>query len=380
MSYYGTRGVFTLYLIKHLHQSPKDSFSIYMLFLSGYYLLMIPGGILGDFLIGKKLSMLIGTICQSIGCFILCLQPALQGFYIGAGFIYLGSALYSPNLLAQFTMNYQSNSGMLQSGVYLFYAFLNIGAMIGPLIIGFYNDADNFFAPFLIYGLISLASGLIPFLSSRKTEMNKKVHALPISGSAPAWSELCIALLSIPLFWAMYDIISGSLYSSAIQAQQHMTILLTAVLFTIIACIIGAILFAFFRFSYLLLIGSGTVLMVVLILLLIYSPAIRVVSEKQLEINTTIIVLNLALLTLAESLFSPVIILIAGRNLPVRFLSTGMGIMLATSVLQRPTRDEIGTLIDSFSFNFIMFTVMGILILFAAFWFAMARYQKKVET
>lgn len=143
-SYYGMRAILTLFLVAPvLIDSPMSGFgwsnaetlSFYGTYTMFVYLTSIPGGIIADRWLGQKNTVMLGGILLVIGHSILAL-PAQWAFFAGLTFIVAGVGCLKPNISTMVGGLYPKGDDRRDKGFYLFYIGINIGALLGALIVG----------------------------------------------------------------------------------------------------------------------------------------------------------------------------------------------------------------------------------------------------
>ena len=155
-SYYGLRSVLLLYMIgETINMTRDEARNMYGLFIGSFIFSQILGGIVGDLVLGNKRSLIIGGILQALGAFSLCIPSAI-GLYTGLVFISLGAGLYSPNILSLFGKLYSNKQKLLDSGFMIFYTAINLGVIIGPLLIG-YLGYMNYTYGFITSGILMVS-------------------------------------------------------------------------------------------------------------------------------------------------------------------------------------------------------------------------------
>src|SRR5690554_7911250 len=91
IGFYGVRSLLVLHLISSpFEMSNSESMSIYGWFTSLLVFAKIVGGLSGDFIIGNKKSIILGSFLQALGAFLLCI-PSIYGLYSGLFFVVLRS-------------------------------------------------------------------------------------------------------------------------------------------------------------------------------------------------------------------------------------------------------------------------------------------------
>jgi POT family proton-dependent oligopeptide transporter len=373
MSHYGVRGLFIAYLVESLQMNRPETAGKYGLFLSLGYLFMIPGGILGDFLFGARLGMLIGSSCQILGCLILATLPDSTLFYGGMGLFVFGSGLYGPNFLCQFAGNYKSRLKLFDSGAYILYFALNLGAIAAPLM-SVLLDKDshyNFRPLFLAYAGTALISLLLNLFHKGKILPKPKTTMYSITGSKANWLIIGAVLILVPIFWGMFEA-SHNIISSTTSIQASLAFSSLNMVLLLSGCIVCAIVFAFARSSAMLRIGIG--LIVLALLMLTFLLPANVITEKS-AMNSIVPFILMGILTISELLVTPGMILLVGKYLPEKLLGTGSAIFLAVSFLSYKLALLTGDLIRDQGMLLIVSCACGLLFLFSMLFFFFRKKQ-----
>ncbi len=150
-SYYGMRGLLTLYLVKTAQQgglgfSEASATLIYGWFTGLVYLTPIAGGWLADKYIGHRRAILIGGVTMALGQFSLFSTPYLgvEMTYLGLLLLILGNGFFKPNISSIVGNLYAQGDPRRDSAFTIFYMGINIGAFLAPLVCGYL--AEDYFA------------------------------------------------------------------------------------------------------------------------------------------------------------------------------------------------------------------------------------------
>lgn len=208
-AYYGFRAIFVLYMIDEVIGFDRSqALNVYGVFTAAILLVPLLGGVVGDFLLGNKKTILIGGFTAAIG--MLCLFIPSQGaLYAGLVLLALGSGLFNPNLAAEYGKLFLDRPGVLYSRFTFFMAATNLGAVIGVFIIGHISELYGFRASFVASGLMMLLA-VVPILILK----NLRLYSLP-KNSRPLTVSLItivLAFVTVGLFWMFYEL-SFSFYT-----------------------------------------------------------------------------------------------------------------------------------------------------------------------
>ena len=148
------------------------------------YLLALPGGWLADKFFGLRKSVFYGGCIIALGHFCMAI-PLTQTFFVGLLLIVVGTGLLKPNISSMVGELYpSSDQARRDAGFTLFYAGINLGAALAPLITGYLGEKVNWHYGFGAAG-IGMVLGLIQY---KLTERN-----LGNAGLSPAVTTNTVA-------------------------------------------------------------------------------------------------------------------------------------------------------------------------------------------
>jgi proton-dependent oligopeptide transporter, POT family len=180
-SYYGMRGILTLFLAKHFLFGDEKSFLIYGTYTSLVYATPIFGGMIADKLLGFSRSVLVGGILMGLGQFALAASslttdPVLLN--IGLGLMIVGNGFFKPNISTIVGKLYKDDDPKKDSGFTIFYMGINLGAFLAPLIAGVAGEVYGWHYGFGAAG-IGMFIGLISFWLNQDKLMGKGLPPNP---------------------------------------------------------------------------------------------------------------------------------------------------------------------------------------------------------
>ena len=210
--YYGLRSILVLYLINDntLGMDQAEAFRIYGWLFALIVFTQIVGALLGDLLIGNKNSIIAGNIIQAIGafCFII---PSQIGLYAGILILAVGTGLYSPNLFAHFGKSYLNKPKLLDSAFSGIYASINIGALIGTVLMGYIAEEIGYPYGFAMSGLFMIIALIFPIIAG-----DKEIKAKPPEYRKASGGQRTLAVIGViaagALFWAIYELVGQDVY------------------------------------------------------------------------------------------------------------------------------------------------------------------------
>lgn len=139
--------------------------AIYGIYAAAVYMVALPGGWIGDNLLGQQKSVLYGGIVIMLGHFSLAVPNNMNTFYLGLILVILGTGLLKPNISAIVGALYKDNDRR-QAGFTIFYMAINIGSIMGFFICGYLGEQIGWHYGFGAAGL-GMAFGLIQYIYTR---------------------------------------------------------------------------------------------------------------------------------------------------------------------------------------------------------------------
>ena len=247
MSYYGMRGILVLFMTASIIEGGLDfnnasASAIYGIYAASVYLATLPGGWIGDNILGQQKTILYGGIIIMFGHLSLAI-PNINSFYIGLILVVLGTGLLKPNISAIVGNLYENNTELRQSGFTIFYMAINLGSILGFFICGYLGENIGWHYGFGAAG-IGMAFGLLQYIYNvkllegigaqpfNKINFEKKnkykkiifgiliiMSVITISGLLGLWSIdpiplaniLTIIITFISLFYFFYIFVFGGL-------------------------------------------------------------------------------------------------------------------------------------------------------------------------
>jgi len=165
-SYYGMRGILVLFMVNALETGGMGltdgmAAAIYGMYTAGVYLFCLPGGWMADRLLGKRRAVFIGGMIIAAGHFSMAV-PTTMFFFFGLILIVLGTGLLKPNVSAIVGDLYPDGGARRDAGFSIFYMGINIGALLGPLLVGYLGENVSWHLGFSAAG-IGMVLGLIQY-------------------------------------------------------------------------------------------------------------------------------------------------------------------------------------------------------------------------
>jgi POT family proton-dependent oligopeptide transporter len=139
-SFYGMRVLLVLYMINEMQFSDGAAFGVYALYTGLVELGGIVGGIVADRLLGLRRAITLGGWLIAAGHLTLAFGEHSAIFFPALALIIVGSSLFSTNLSAILGSHYAQDDARRESGFTLFYAGINLGALLASLLCGYVGE------------------------------------------------------------------------------------------------------------------------------------------------------------------------------------------------------------------------------------------------
>ena len=170
-SYYGMRAILIFYLTKHFLFGDEPAYAIYGSYTSLVYISPVIGGYLADRYLGARKAVLVGGVFIALGHLTIALVegPAgtqggyLNGFYLGLASIIVGTGFLKANISVLVGALYPRDDRRRDPAFSIFYMGMNIGAWIGPILVGILGERVGWSWGFGAAG-IGMLAGLVMFV------------------------------------------------------------------------------------------------------------------------------------------------------------------------------------------------------------------------
>jgi POT family proton-dependent oligopeptide transporter len=219
-AFYGIRWALVLYIVAQFHggdatgQAPANL--LYGAYLALVYAAAIFGGYVADRVLGYQRSILVGAVVMAVGLFMIATPSALL-FKLGLATIIAGNGLFKPNISTMVGKLYGVKDPRRDSGFTIFYMGINAGALIAPILTGWF--AVQMFGSQAMpeYKYVFIASGigmlvsLVWFWFGRR---QLKTVGLPPEGKTGIRGMLGVLVgivVSIPVIYFLLALGAGSL-------------------------------------------------------------------------------------------------------------------------------------------------------------------------
>jgi POT family proton-dependent oligopeptide transporter len=128
--FYGMRGMLVFFMISQLKFDDEQANLQYGATQAFVYAFTFVGGLFADKILGFRKSLFWGGILMIIGSLILAVNPH-DYFFLGIAFTVVGTGFFKPNISTMVGKLYKSGDSRTDAGFSLFYAGINLGALLG---------------------------------------------------------------------------------------------------------------------------------------------------------------------------------------------------------------------------------------------------------
>ncbi len=132
-SFYGMRGMLVVFMVNQLMMDEKTANLQYGATQAFVYAFTFIGGLFADKILGYRKSLFWGGLLMIVGSMILAVDPK-QFFFFGISFTIIGTGFFKPNISTMVGKLYKDDDNRRDAGFSLFYAGVNLGALIGGYI------------------------------------------------------------------------------------------------------------------------------------------------------------------------------------------------------------------------------------------------------
>ena len=166
-SFYGMRGMLTIFMVDKLLLSEHDANLQYGATQAFVYTLAFVGGLFADKILGFRKSIFWGGSLMILGSFILAVSP-VHLFYMGISFTIVGTGFFKPNISTMVGSLYKQGDSRRDAGFGLFYSGINIGALLGGALCVYLGKHYSWNIAFSLAGIVMTIS-LLVFIFTKRT-------------------------------------------------------------------------------------------------------------------------------------------------------------------------------------------------------------------
>jgi len=208
-SFYGMKALLLLYLVKYHLFADSNGYNLIGAYGGLVYAVPVLGGLVADRWLGMRKSVVLGGVLLCLGHFGMAFEGhqavivdgqivrdrvALQFFYFSLALIITGVGFLKPNISTIVGRLYPDNDPRRDSGFTIFYAGINLGAFIAPLLCGWLGEVYGWRYGFGLAG-IGMVAGLSNFILGKKHFRGKAEPQFPDRLKQKIWGILPLEAL-----------------------------------------------------------------------------------------------------------------------------------------------------------------------------------------
>jgi proton-dependent oligopeptide transporter, POT family len=166
-SFFGMQAILVLYAAAApgdggLGLPRSTAVALFGAYVGTVFIASMPGGWLGDRVLGERRSVLLGGSLIACGHFVMAV-PYNPAAYLGLALIAGGTGLLKPNLMTLLGRFHGPGEPLRREATYmLFYTSIQVSALVAPLVTGFLGETVNWHAGFAAAG-VGMVLGLLRF-------------------------------------------------------------------------------------------------------------------------------------------------------------------------------------------------------------------------
>lgn len=134
-AYYAVNCTLVLFLMHHFAFTKAQSYDLFAAFTAFMYLMTPVGGYCADYYLGVNGAIVLGMILLGVGYSIMAIAGHLSLFYLGLATIAVGNGFFQPMIAVAVGRLYGDSDHRRDRGFLWFYAAINIGAVLPPLMV-----------------------------------------------------------------------------------------------------------------------------------------------------------------------------------------------------------------------------------------------------
>jgi proton-dependent oligopeptide transporter, POT family len=169
-SFYGMQAILVLYAAAPADRGglglpPSTAAGLFGVYMATVFMLAIPGGWLGDRVLGERRAMLWGAVVIALGHYCLAV-PGAAFSAVGLAGIALGTGLLKPNMGALLAKFYGPGQATEREAAFsIFYMSIQVSALLGPIVVGFLGETLDWHLGFaaagvgMTFGVLQLVRG-----------------------------------------------------------------------------------------------------------------------------------------------------------------------------------------------------------------------------
>jgi POT family proton-dependent oligopeptide transporter len=161
-SFYGMRALLVLFMTKSLLYDDPRAFGVYAVYTALVEAGGTIGGYLADKVLGARQAIFLGAFAIILGHTSMSLPFGTSTFYLGLGFLIIGTSLFRTNCTALLGKFYGDEDPRRNAGFTLYYVGINVGGFLASIACGYVGETFGWHYGFslasfgMIIGTLSL--------------------------------------------------------------------------------------------------------------------------------------------------------------------------------------------------------------------------------
>lgn len=260
--FYGMRGMLTVFMIDKvigLGMSEETANLQYGATQAFVYAFTFIGGLFADKILGFRKSLFWGGLMMIAGSLILAIQPK-DFFFIGIAFTIVGTGFFKPNISTMVGALYKDGDSRRDSGFSLFYAGINLGALLGGYACITIASTYSWNLAFGLAAIVMTISLLTFVFTQRSLGPIGLVPEKMVGKKGYEYATYIGSLLAIPLLmvmvakteytdWFMYTIGPVTLVYLFIEMKKYSKVEQQKLLAALVFIVFSILFWAFFEQS-----------------------------------------------------------------------------------------------------------------------------------
>ena len=257
--------ILVVYLqVGSIQLTESEAIATYAAFAALVYAFIVIGGYIGDSILGAKRTIVLGLIVLFCGYVLLVFEDKESTLW-GLSFICVGTGLFKSNPTSLLSKCYDpKDSGKISNAFTLFYMAINIGSLLGTLIIPTVARAYGYSSSFIIIS-IALLFALATFVGFAFTMKHISTHA---GNKKLNYSYLALVLIGIVGMVCLVKALLGYIFIAKL-----------IVILTFIFCVI---VYLYLTFKYK---KDGYFYKMILVLILLSEAIVYKISYMQMALS-----------------------------------------------------------------------------------------------
>ena len=164
--FYGMQAILVLYAAAPVSQGglglgKADAASLFGAWIALMFLLSMPGGWLGDRVLGQRRALLLGTSIGMAGYLVLAIPAGGVTTAVGLVLLALGGGLFKPNHQAMINLMYRDDIARREAGISMIYTGVQASALVAPLLTGYLGERVSWNLGFSVAGIATAVAALL---------------------------------------------------------------------------------------------------------------------------------------------------------------------------------------------------------------------------